>query len=188
MVKLTKPRMQMSRFVGSNLSRVGIMAAATGRSFNFERVAECKDARLGLWWLSVGRSSRQFKLQDNKSHHVAGSNPAALINLDGQIFRDDYSTWQCYCPLSSQQVVCRLVYLNTMLIYTCPACEQGNHKSCYGTQNPPPGVYGGSKCNCHCRIKPNQELWNADENCQHNIVPAKGGGVKCTKCRGWYCL
>lgn len=32
------------------------------------------------------------------------------------------------------------------------------------------------------------ELWDADPKCQHHIVEAPGGGVKCTKCRGWCCL
>lgn len=34
----------------------------------------------------------------------------------------------------------------------------------------------------------NEELWDADPNCIHNIVDAPGGGVKCTKCKGWMCL
>ncbi len=31
------------------------------------------------------------------------------------------------------------------------------------------------------------ELWHATEGCEHNIQPAIGGGVKCTKCPGWFC-
>ena len=31
------------------------------------------------------------------------------------------------------------------------------------------------------------ELWDSDENCDHNIIDAPGGGVKCTKCNGWFC-
>ena len=31
------------------------------------------------------------------------------------------------------------------------------------------------------------ELWEADPNCKHDIQPARGGGVKCTKCSGWFC-
>ena len=31
------------------------------------------------------------------------------------------------------------------------------------------------------------ELWDADPNCKHDIKNAPGGGVKCTKCRGWCC-
>jgi len=30
-------------------------------------------------------------------------------------------------------------------------------------------------------------LWGADEDCEHDIVIASGGGVKCTKCGGWLC-
>ena len=32
------------------------------------------------------------------------------------------------------------------------------------------------------------ELWEADPKCKHNIIAAPGGGIKCTKCRGWCCL
>lgn len=31
------------------------------------------------------------------------------------------------------------------------------------------------------------KLYNADPNCNHNIVPQLSGGVKCTKCGGWFC-
>lgn len=31
------------------------------------------------------------------------------------------------------------------------------------------------------------ELWNADPDCEHEVVNAPGGGVKCKKCRGWFC-
>ncbi|MBE3085603.1 MAG: hypothetical protein IMZ64_05225 [Bacteroidetes bacterium] len=35
---------------------------------------------------------------------------------------------------------------------------------------------------------PIPDLFNADPNCDHNIVCApSGGGVKCTKCTGWFC-
>jgi hypothetical protein len=33
----------------------------------------------------------------------------------------------------------------------------------------------------------NEELWDADPNCKHNVIDAPGGGVKCTKCDGWFC-
>lgn len=33
----------------------------------------------------------------------------------------------------------------------------------------------------------NTELYNADSNCDHNIVPQLSGGVKCIKCGGWFC-
>lgn len=45
----------------------------------------------------------------------------------------------------------------------------------------------------HCEPQPaahfdtDGELWNADPNCQHDEQPAPGGGVKCTKCPGWFC-
>ena len=29
------------------------------------------------------------------------------------------------------------------------------------------------------------ELWNADENCEHEILA--GNGIRCTKCSGWFC-
>jgi len=31
------------------------------------------------------------------------------------------------------------------------------------------------------------ELWDATPDCDGDIVNAPGGGVKCTKCRGWGC-
>jgi hypothetical protein len=31
-------------------------------------------------------------------------------------------------------------------------------------------------------------LWNALVGCKHNIVDGAGGGIKCTKCGGWFCL
>lgn len=31
------------------------------------------------------------------------------------------------------------------------------------------------------------ELWGADPNCNHDVQCAPGGGVKCTKCPGWFC-
>jgi len=31
------------------------------------------------------------------------------------------------------------------------------------------------------------ELFNADPNCKHEVVGAPGGGVKCRKCKGWFC-
>lgn len=32
------------------------------------------------------------------------------------------------------------------------------------------------------------ELWDADPDCEHDIKPAFGGGVNCTKCGGWFCF
>lgn len=31
------------------------------------------------------------------------------------------------------------------------------------------------------------ELWDSDPKCIHDIKPQPRGGVKCTKCRGWFC-
>ena len=33
----------------------------------------------------------------------------------------------------------------------------------------------------------NHDLLGGDPNCEHNVVAAAGGGVKCTKCPGWFC-
>jgi hypothetical protein len=30
-------------------------------------------------------------------------------------------------------------------------------------------------------------LFDADPDCKHSIISAPGGGVKCTKCKGWFC-
>jgi hypothetical protein len=35
-----------------------------------------------------------------------------------------------------------------MTRYTCYACKQGHHDLCAGRQPPPPGVFGGSECDC----------------------------------------
>lgn len=32
------------------------------------------------------------------------------------------------------------------------------------------------------------ELFDADPKCEHEIVDAPSGGVKCTKCTGWFCF
>ena len=32
------------------------------------------------------------------------------------------------------------------------------------------------------------DLWDADPTCKHNVVCAPGGGIKCTKCNGWFCF
>lgn len=35
---------------------------------------------------------------------------------------------------------------------------------------------------------PDNELWGSDPTCVHDIRCAPfGGGVKCTKCDGWFC-
>lgn len=35
-----------------------------------------------------------------------------------------------------------------MLLYTCQACVAGKHDLCAGRQAPPPGMLGGSECDC----------------------------------------
>lgn len=32
-----------------------------------------------------------------------------------------------------------------------------------------------------------EDLFDADPNCKHKVICAPGGGVKCTKCSGWFC-
>jgi hypothetical protein len=32
------------------------------------------------------------------------------------------------------------------------------------------------------------ELYDADPECKHEVKSAVGGGVKCTKCPGWFCF
>lgn len=31
-------------------------------------------------------------------------------------------------------------------------------------------------------------LWGAEVGCEHEIQLANGGGIKCVKCGGWFCL
>jgi hypothetical protein len=31
-------------------------------------------------------------------------------------------------------------------------------------------------------------LYDADNNCKHDIQPANGGGIRCPKCSGWFCF
>ena len=35
---------------------------------------------------------------------------------------------------------------------------------------------------------PSEILYDSSSNCVHNVVSSPGGGVKCTKCNGWYCF
>lgn len=35
---------------------------------------------------------------------------------------------------------------------------------------------------------PSLALLGAVENCQHETIPAQGGGVKCKYCSGWFCF
>ncbi len=38
------------------------------------------------------------------------------------------------------------------------------------------------------RLEKDEELFGADPKCNHRIVHASGGGIKCLDCSGWYCL
>lgn len=38
-----------------------------------------------------------------------------------------------------------------------------------------------------CTECPKNWLWAADPDCDHDVQCAPGGGVKCTKCPGWFC-
>lgn len=38
-----------------------------------------------------------------------------------------------------------------MYLYTCQPCLEGHHEHCHGTQLPPKGQFGGSKCDCNCK-------------------------------------
>lgn len=33
-----------------------------------------------------------------------------------------------------------------------------------------------------------EPLFDADPKCDHRVVPASGGGIRCRKCRGWFCF
>ena len=59
------------------------------------------------------------------------------------------------------------------------------HGKCVGTRIV--YVLNGARVLKDLRDKPKEELWGADPNCNHKIVTARGGGVKCTKCQGWFC-
>lgn len=37
------------------------------------------------------------------------------------------------------------------------------------------------------KLPPGEELWEADPNCDHDITSGIGGGIRCVKCRGWFC-
>ncbi len=32
-----------------------------------------------------------------------------------------------------------------------------------------------------------EALWAGDDDCVHDVAHAPGGGVRCTKCPGWFC-
>ena len=44
---------------------------------------------------------------------------------------------------------------------------------------------------CNCEIGRDHStqtvLWNSDPECVHELVSGPGGGIVCSKCRGWFC-
>lgn len=83
----------------------------------------------------------------------------------------------------------------TQCFITCCRCNQ-TIRSFGGP------AYGAQCVNCYTPpenrehwVKPGDEdkgnfateLWDARVGCEHDIQPAPGGGVKCTKCSGWFC-
>ena len=64
-----------------------------------------------------------------------------------------------------------------MTEYGCNACEY--KRTCPNAHRPDAEEI--------CAIYPWQVLYNAKENCNHEINPVLAGGVKCSKCGGWFC-
>lgn len=48
-------------------------------------------------------------------------------------------------------------------------------------------VFAPLKENNTIKLDKDEELWQANPDCEHNIICAPGGGIKCTKCSGWFC-
>jgi len=51
-------------------------------------------------------------------------------------------------------------------LYTCEACENGNHGACEQAHPAPKGQYGGRLCRCPCRGNPQ---WNTPEFHQEEL-------------------
>lgn len=50
-------------------------------------------------------------------------------------------------------------------------------------------VYGCPDCDTKSLASyTDDDLFDADPNCKHEVVSAPGGGVKCKKCSGWFCF
>ena len=49
------------------------------------------------------------------------------------------------------------------------------------------GVHDGKCTGLTMEEDDEDVLWDADENCEHNIESQPGGGIKCTKYGGWFC-
>lgn len=43
-------------------------------------------------------------------------------------------------------------------LFLCDACERGDHQHCSKGHPAPPGVYGGSKCNCFVCNQKHKEI------------------------------
>lgn len=69
------------------------------------------------------------------------------------------------------------------------ALDPDEHAPCANCSDEHPvGVLEDGLCPTCCDDEDEAEpLHNADPDCQHDIVDAPGGGVKCTKCPGWFC-
>lgn len=39
----------------------------------------------------------------------------------------------------------------------------------------------------YAEMMPADDLWSADQNCDHLTYSASGGGIKCVFCPGWKC-
>lgn len=50
-----------------------------------------------------------------------------------------------------------------------------------------PGKCEDQGCPAHYAEEKGDELWGADPDCDHDIQAQPRGGVKCTKCAGWFC-
>lgn len=100
-------------------------------------------------------------------------------------------------------------YRSTWCELLCPKCNKDNFINAGDTQDLTGCDPEGCKCwNCgHCFDfegepidedecdlgknlidvkKLSDKLYDADPNCNHEIVPQMSG-VKCTKCNGWFC-
>ena len=65
--------------------------------------------------------------------------------------------------------------MKTIQVHTaCKSCEHNNNKYKYCKE-----------CDGEIHFS---ELYNADPNCVHDVKAQLSGGVKCTKCPGWFCF
>lgn len=60
-------------------------------------------------------------------------------------------------------------------------------RKCSKCSNKVEAKYRNSEVYCHLHNQ-EDELYDADENCEHEIAAAGFSGVKCTKCTGWFCF